>query len=189
MGHGRRKGGLTSAPKRPFAGPVNATSGSAFYRTLLDNRRYWDAELAAEGMMQLSSLPSPPSTNGTFLHQQAVHSIVRSMITRSNTWEPRYGVCPGFGAADFYGLQDVFTSTATAALEFGAMVYARGVVDYQFKHYVRADGMIWFRAEEARPAERKQNTSHAVLAPPNPVSRPCHHLCGWIAHTRGNPVK
>ena len=46
------------------------------------------------------------------------------------------------------GMQDVFTTTATAALEWGAMPYAKGVIDYQFKHYVRDDGMVWFRAEE-----------------------------------------
>ena len=125
-----------------LTGPINATSSVDFYETLLDNRRYWDAELAAEGMMDLS-LPSPNSTNGTWLKQQAVHSIVRSMITRQNTWEPRYGVCPGNGAPNMYGIQDVFTTTTTAALEFGAMAYAKGVVDYQFKHYIRHDGMTW----------------------------------------------
>ena len=90
-------------------GPINATSARDFYVMLLENRRYWDAELAGEGMMELQ-LPSPTTTNGTWLHTQAVHSIVRSMITRQNTWEPRYGVCPGFGAPNFYGLQDVFTT-------------------------------------------------------------------------------
>ena len=40
------------------------------------------------------------------------------------------------------GLVDVFTSTATAALEFGAMAYARGVIENQFEFFVRDDGMI-----------------------------------------------
>eukprot|EP01052_Picozoa_sp_SAG31_P043889 SAG31_NODE_7464_length_1682_cov_2.217309_3_plen_242_part_01 len=136
-----------------LTGPVNATPAASFYITLLDNRRYWDTQLAAEGMQELS-LPSPRSTNGTWLKTQAIHSIVRSMITRQNTWEPRYGVCPGFGAPNFYGLQDVFTTTATAALEFGAMAYAKGVIDYQFKHYVRSDGMIWFRTMEVPATAR-----------------------------------
>jgi hypothetical protein len=144
-----------------LTGPINATSSKDFYLTLLDNRRYWAKQLSAEGMMDLS-LPSPSSTNGTWLMTQAVHSIVRSMITRQNTWEPRYGVCPGFGAANFYGLQDVFTSTATAALEFGAMVYAKGVIDYQFRHYIRADGMVWFRAVEL-PATARMLTVLAKL--------------------------
>ena len=38
---------------------------AGFYAVLLENRRWWHAELAAEGMMDLSSLPSPSSTNGT----------------------------------------------------------------------------------------------------------------------------
>eukprot|EP00035_Acanthoeca_spectabilis_P000906 m.76155 g.76155 ORF g.76155 m.76155 type:complete len:83 (+) comp10502_c1_seq1:64-312(+) len=37
----------------------------------------------------------------------------------------RSGVCPGYGAAQFHGNQDVFTATATAALEMGAMSYAQ----------------------------------------------------------------
>jgi hypothetical protein len=109
-----------------LTGPINATSSAQFYETLLHNKHYWDAELGAEGTMELS-LPSPNTTNGTWLKTQAVHSMIRSMITRQNTWEPRYGVCPGFGAPNFYGLQDVFTATATAALEFGAMTYAKGM--------------------------------------------------------------
>ncbi len=55
------------------------------------------------------------------------------MITRQNTWEPRAGVCPGYGSTIYNGQQDIFTATATAALEFGAMEYAKGVIDYQFR--------------------------------------------------------
>ena len=51
-------------------GPVNASSASGFYANLLENRRYWERELAAEGMHELE-LPSPPSTNGTWLALQA----------------------------------------------------------------------------------------------------------------------
>ena len=98
-------------------GPINATSSSLFYSTLLESRNWWHNELANEGMMSLSSLPSPASTNGTWLKNQALHAIVRSMITRQNTWEPRYGVCPGYGSSSYHGLQDVFTTTATAASE------------------------------------------------------------------------
>ena len=126
-------------------GPVNATSANEFYSTLLETRRWWAAELAAEGMMELS-LPSPANTNGTWLANQAVNAIVRSMITRQNTWEPRYGVCPGYGAAAYNGHHDAFTGTAMAALEAGAMPYARGTIDYHFLHYVRTDGLVWYRA-------------------------------------------
>ena len=74
--------------------PVVKPSASAFYAALLENRRWWDAELAAEGMMELS-LPSPASTNGTWLAAQAVHNLVLSMILRNEKWGPRYGVLPG----------------------------------------------------------------------------------------------
>ena len=88
----------------PAADQTNITGGvgtamrspAGFYANLLELRRWWDAELAAEGMMELS-LPSPASTNGTYLKTQAIHSIARSMISRAKTWHPRYGVTPGFG--------------------------------------------------------------------------------------------
>ena len=104
-------------------GGANASvrSPAGFYANLLELRRWWDAELAAEGMMELPSVPSPASTNGTWLKTQAVHSIVRSMITRDKKWHPRYGTTPGFGMDFNDGLQDVFTATVTAALEYGAM--------------------------------------------------------------------
>ena len=132
-----------------LTGPVNATSSSEFYAALLGNREWWDAELAKEGMMELS-LPSSSktATNGTWLHMQAVQSIVRSMITRENTWHPRYGVRPGYGDISHDGLTEVFTATATAALEFGSMPYAKGVIENQFTHYIRDDGMVWHRSQE-----------------------------------------
>ena len=128
-------------------GPVNATSAGEFYVQLLNNRVWWTAELAVEGMMELS-LPSPATTNGTWLELQSRQAIVRSMITRENTWHPRYGVRPGYGNIDNNGLLPVFIATATAALEWGAMHYARGVIDNQFSFYVRTDGMIWHRGHE-----------------------------------------
>lgn len=134
-------------------GPVNATSSSEFYIALLANRQWWGAELANEGMMTLD-LPSPAATNGSWLAQQAVQTIVRSMITRENTWHPRFGVKPGYGDIVHDGLLGVFTATATAALEWGAMPYARGVIDNQFSHYVRVDGMVWSRAVELPAAAR-----------------------------------
>ena len=83
------------------------------------------------------------------------------MITRQNTWEPRYGVCPGYGASAFNGHHDVFVATATAALEAGAMAYAKGVVDYHFLHYVRDDGLVWYRAV-AVPASARMLTVLAL---------------------------
>jgi phage tail protein X len=128
-------------------GPVRPASASGFYRTLLENRRWWAAELANEGMHELS-LPSPNTTNGTWLATQATRAIVKSMITRESTWHPRAGVSPGYGSVVYDGLQEVFVSTAMAALEVGAMPYAQGLIDNQFRYYVREDGMIWHGAEE-----------------------------------------
>ena len=90
--------GSTDPARGPGAGPgpTNASSPSGFYRSLLENRRWWGKELAAEGMQELS-LPSPRSTNGSHLVTQTQHNIINGMITWYDTWGPRYGVLPGYG--------------------------------------------------------------------------------------------
>ena len=45
-------------------------------------------------------------------------------------------------------LQDTFTSTAAAAIEWGAWEYAKGVIDNWLRFYVRTNGGITYRAEE-----------------------------------------
>ena len=80
----------------PLTGPEQPASAAGFYSNLVAVRAWWDAELAAEGMMAVS-LPSPKSTNGTFLTMQARASIIRQMLTRQQKWGPRYGVMPGYG--------------------------------------------------------------------------------------------
>jgi len=138
-------------------GPKAASTGAGFYRNLLRVHAYWQAELAAEGgtMMSLSLPAGAGRTNGTMLAQQAVHGIVRSMVSRRDTWHPAYGVEPGYGWQGQDGFQDVFTSTATMALEWGAFKYARGVIDNQFRHYVRVeDGMVNYRATEVPATSR-----------------------------------
>lgn len=142
-----------TAKQTLITGPANATSASEFYSTLLSNKQWWEAELKKEGMMSLE-LPSPATTNGTWLELQARQAIVRSMISRENTWHPRYGVKPGYGDISHDGLLEVFTATATAALEYGAMPYAKGVIDNQFSFYVRDDGMVWYRATELPASAR-----------------------------------
>ncbi len=74
--------------------PSHSASAAGFFSNLLENRRWWASELAAEGMMELA-LPSPASTNGTYLKTQALASVIKAMITRKGTWHPRYGVNPG----------------------------------------------------------------------------------------------
>ena len=58
--------------------PINApwipkqyrASATGFFENLIAQRSYWDAQLAAEGMMELR-LPSTEPTNGTWLQMQA----------------------------------------------------------------------------------------------------------------------
>ena len=76
------------------------------------------------------------------------------MITRKDTWHPRYGVEPGYGISMQDGFQDTFTTTAQVALEWGAMPWAKGLIDNQFNHYVRLDGMIFYRGEELAQSAR-----------------------------------
>ena len=111
------------------------------------------------------SLPSPASTNGTWLANQAVHGLVRSMITRQDTWHPRYGVTPGLGNEVLHGLADVLTATATAALELGAMAYARGVLHNWFTFYVRDDGMVASRGVERSGIALRLSVLMAPIAP------------------------
>jgi hypothetical protein len=133
--------------------PDLMANASGFYGNLLAVKRYWDRTLADEGMMRLQ-LPAGAATNGTWLAHQAVFSLVRSMISRDNTWHPRYGILPGYGISLQDGFQDTFTSTATAALEFGAWPYAEGVIENWLRYYVRDDGMITYRAEELAQSGR-----------------------------------
>jgi hypothetical protein len=128
-------------------------NSSGFYSNLLAVRGYWAATLEAEGMMQLS-LPSTKANNGSWLIDQAVHSIVRSMISRDDTWHGRYGVLPGYGISLQDGFEDTFTATATAALEYGSIPYAKGVIDNWLLYYVRDNGMTTYRAEELAQSGR-----------------------------------
>jgi len=133
--------------------PELRANASGFYSNLLRVKAYWREELAKEGMMELQ-LPSRGATNGTWLQQQAVGALVRSMISRDATWHPRYGVLPGYGVSLQDGFQDTFTATATGALEWGAVAYARGVIDNWLRYYVRDNGMVSYRAEELAQSGR-----------------------------------
>ena len=55
----------------------------------------------------------------------------------------------------------MFIATATAALEYGAMPYAEGVIDNFLNFYVRSDGMIWYRSVEI-PATARMLTILAM---------------------------
>ena len=134
-------------------GPVAPASAAGFYKTLLDNRKWWARELAAEGSHDLS-LPSPAATNGTWLLAQATHAMIKSMISRESKWHPRYGVSPGYGSVVWNGVPDTLVATATAALEWGSLPYAAGVLDNHFNYYVREDGRVWDHAEAIAASAR-----------------------------------
>lgn len=170
-------------------GPEQSATAAGFYANLLQVRRYWDAELDAEKMMT-ASLPAVGGTNGTWLVQQAVNSIVRAMVVRRETWHPSYGVSPGYGWWGQNGFQDVFTSTATMALEWGALPFARGVIDNQFENYVRHDGLINYRATEVPSCSRFLTLLALYHSYSNDTALLLKHfskakaLAGWLMHRR-----
>ena len=126
-----------------FVPPDKEADASGFYSNLLANRQYW-----RETYETMSELPALASTNGSWLWTQAKHALWRSMISRDNTWNPRYGIVPGYGISLQDGFQDTHCSTVTAALELGAIPYAKGVIDNWLKFYVRDNGAVTYRAEE-----------------------------------------
>jgi hypothetical protein len=96
------------------------------------------------------------------------------------------GTRPGYGSDALHGMPDVFTSTATAALEMGAMLYAKGVIDNQFSYYVRENGVVFdFRSNVtledvigSHEASRRVNQWHSA--------RVSTFLTGWHCKLRPN---
>ena len=124
--------------------PPDSPIAKAFYSCVLEQRQWWADELEAEGMLQFD-LPSDPDTDGVMLRNMAMHSVVRDMITRRNTFFPQYGVLPGnYGTGQANGFPDTFVGTATMALELGASKYLTGVVHNWLQHYVRANGTTMY---------------------------------------------
>ena len=75
------------------------------------------------------------------------------------------------------GFQDTFTTTAQAALEMGAALWARGLIDHQFKHYVRCASSTQFKhVQFKRPAPTRFHPpcleSRLISAPPSFLSTP-----------------
>lgn len=61
---------------------------------------------------------------------------------------------PGYGISLQDGFEDTFTATATGALEYGSIPYAKGVIDNWLRFYVRDNGMTTYRAEELAQSGR-----------------------------------
>ena len=74
--------------------PELQANASGFYANVLAVKRYWDAELAAEGMMHLA-LPAAAHTNGSWLAQQARSPIVGLRV--------RSGLGSGLGSGSGLG--------------------------------------------------------------------------------------
>lgn len=74
----------------------------AFYRAVLGQRTYWSDTWKTEGVLSMS-LPNAGGTDGTVLRDQMLHSLLRDMITRVDTFFPRYGICGGAGGCAYGG--------------------------------------------------------------------------------------
>ena len=82
----------------------------------------------------------------TRLIDQAKHSIIREWITRPDTVWGRYGVPPdGYGGTESDGFQENVNSGATAALAWGFLGTARGILSSYWRYMVRDDGGIKYR--------------------------------------------
>ena len=129
-----------------------------FYNALLGQRSYWSNTWDAEGLMRMQ-LPSVAGTDGVTLRDQAVHSLLRDMITRVDTFFPRYGVCGGAGGCAYgdphnNGFQEILTASLSGALELGAFEYAKGVLDNYLRFYLKQRGTIAYRGLEMAESGR-----------------------------------
>ena len=77
---------------------------------------------------------------------QAKHSIIREWIVRPDVVWGRYGVPPdGYGASESDGFQENVNSGATAAIAWGFLGTARGILSSYWRFIVRNDGGIKYR--------------------------------------------
>ena len=120
--------------------PPNSIIANEFYANVLEQQAWWASELENEGMMGLD-LPYHDETDGVTLRQMATHGIIRDMITRKNTFFPKYGVLPsGYSMPEADGFPQTFVATMTMALESGTFEYAHGVMHNWLQFYVRRNG-------------------------------------------------
>ena len=62
--------------------PAGSKTATKFYDAVLAQQEFWSATMEDEGTMEFE-LPDHNETDGELLRQQALHSIVRDMITRT----------------------------------------------------------------------------------------------------------
>ena len=122
----------------PFP-PRGDAAPAPFYRELLALRTGW--EIALAGGIRFNV----PDRR---LADQARHSLVRAMITRSGSF-PKYGVMDrNYGGAEHDGFQDTFNVDTTAMIQWGLFDLAREYLDNYFTNFVRDDGSILYRGPE-----------------------------------------
>ena len=107
----------------------NGGNAQGFYASLLKFSLYWNKTFTQEGGMEVS-LPAHGIDVGAF----AKHSVARMMITRRDTYHPRYGAPPLYYAACCDGFQDVFVADMATYLEWGLLDTAKGVMDNYYTY-------------------------------------------------------
>ena len=75
--------------------PAGSAVARDFYACVLNQHHWWANELASEGMTRFSLPADADGTDGPTLANMSKHSVVRDMITRRNTYFPKYGVLGG----------------------------------------------------------------------------------------------
>ena len=117
--------------------PAGSEIAADFYAEVLKQRKYWEATLSKEGMMSFSL----PGDDGLLLRDQAVHVVVRDMISRHDFFWPKYGILPGYyGEPGNDGCPLTIYYSLVGALEMGAFEYAKGVLHNWLKFWTRKRG-------------------------------------------------
>ena len=138
---------------------------AGYFTAVLDNHFFWQQTWEKEGRMSLSLPARPQDTDGALLAMQASHALVLDMITRIDTVWPRYGTEPGYGEPGIGGdgFQEIFTSTMTAALEWGLYEYAHDVLDNWLSKFMGRSGFVMYRGLEM-PQQARMLTVIAMYA-------------------------
>ena len=89
---------------------------------------------------------------------------------------------PGYGITLQNGFEDVFTSTAMAALEWGAMAYARGLINNQQVSHIlgndeRINSAVCSCARRRCRGVRATPRTGAKKMMVALVAKPTHHSC------------
>ena len=82
--------------------PAGSKTAAKFYDAVLAQQEFWSATMEDEGTMEFE-LPDHNETDGELLRQQALHSIVRDMITRTGgSGNNGTGLFPKYGVTGTY---------------------------------------------------------------------------------------